>query len=100
MSLEILEAISEHRMATPIGRASYGVPFDISSFISILYSSFLIYIHYLFSPFIWQVSSLTDIYAFLESILHFILIYYSIKYWRLSKGLTHSLLSQDVPILE
>jgi hypothetical protein len=92
LSFEILDAISKHRTVTPIGRASYGILFDTSSFIMIIYSTFLIYINYLFSPFIWQVSSLTDVYAFSESMLHMILIYYSIKQWRLSKGVTHNLL--------
>ena len=91
-SLEILDAIERHRTYTPIGRASYGIPFDTSSFIAIIYSSFLIYLNYLFAPFIWQVSTLPDIYAYLESVAHIILVYYSIKLWRLEKGQTHQLL--------
>ncbi len=91
-SLDIFEAIAKHRTYTPIGRASYVVPFDTSSFITVIYSSFLIYIYYLFTPFIWQISSITDIYAYLESILHMILLYYSIKLWRLEEGQTRQLL--------
>jgi hypothetical protein len=85
-SFEILDAIEKHRMDTPIGRASYNVGLDTSSLFSVIYSGFLIYINYLFSPFIWQVSNLADVYAYIESILHMILIYYSIKLWRLERG--------------
>jgi hypothetical protein len=91
-SFEILDAISRHRAATPIGRASYGLLFDWSSIISLLYSSLIIYLNYLFTPFIWQVSTVSDFYAFLEAIAHMILIYYSIKLWILEKGQTHRLL--------
>ena len=91
-SFDILDAIVKHRSVTPIGRASYGIPLDTSSFITVIYSSFLIYFNYLFTPFIWQISSLSDIYAYLESILHMILIYYSIKLWKLEKGQMHQIL--------
>lgn len=92
LSLEILEAISKHRSVTPIGRASYNIPFEAYSFSSLILSSVLIYITYLFSPFLWQVSSFVDFYAFIEAIIHLILIYYSIKLWRLSDGITRSFL--------
>ena len=91
-SFEILDAISRHRGATPIGRASYGLTLDTSSFISVFYSSLLIYLNYLFTPFIWQVFTVIDLYAFLEALAHMILIYYSIKLWILEKGQTHRLL--------
>jgi hypothetical protein len=89
---DLLKAIAKHRLSTPIGRASYDIIFDISSYPAIAYSSFLAYVHYLFAPFIWQVSSVVDIYACLESIAHLILIYYAIKLWRLEKGRKHQLL--------
>jgi len=92
-SLEILEAVERHRTLTPIGRASYGIDLDISSLFAIVYSSFLIYVHYLFSPFIWQVSNISDIYAYVESILYVILIYYSIKRRMIDKGKNKQLLN-------
>ena len=91
-SFEMLDAIEKHRSVTPIGRASYGIPLDTSSLFTVIYSSFLIYINYLFAPFVWQVSSLSDVYAFIESILHMTLIYYSIKLWKLEKGQMHQIL--------
>ncbi|MDA9801513.1 hypothetical protein N9C88_03625 [Candidatus Pseudothioglobus singularis] len=90
LSLEIMEAISKHRLSTPIGRASYEIAFETYSLFSVLYSTLLIYVNYLFTPFIWQVSSLTDIYAFIEATAHLILIYYSLKLWRSSEGITRS----------
>jgi len=92
LNLEILESIAKHRTYTPIGRASYDIPFDYSSLFMLFYSSFLIYIHYLFSPFIWQISSISDIYAMSESLLHFILIYYSIKLLIRKSARKHKLL--------
>lgn len=92
VSLDILEAIANHRTYTPIGRASYDILLDTSSLIAFIYSSFLIYVNYLVAPFIWQVSSLTDVYAFLEGLLHVILLYYSIKLWRLEKGMVRQAL--------
>ena len=92
LSLDLFEAMANHRTYTPIGRASYGLLLDTSSLIAFIYSSFLIYVHYLSSPFIWQVSSWIDLYASLEGLLHVILLYYSIKLWRLEKGVVRQAL--------
>ena len=92
LSLDLFEAMANHRTYTPIGRASYGILLDTSSLIAFIYSSFLIYVHYLSAPFIWQVSSWIDLYAFLEGLLHVILLYYSIKLWRLEKGVVRQAL--------
>lgn len=86
LSLEILEAMRLHRTYTPIGRASYEAPFDYSSILMTILSSCKIYFHYLFEPFVWKISSLPDIYAASEAMLHLILIYYSIKTWILEQG--------------
>jgi hypothetical protein len=86
LNLEVLEAIKNHRTYTPIGRASYDIPFDYSSIFMGIYSSGMIYIHYLFTPFVWNISSLADLYAGSEAILHLILIYYSIRAWLMEKG--------------
>jgi hypothetical protein len=92
LSLDLFEAMANHRTYTPIGRASYGLLLDTSSLIAFIYASFLIYVHYLSAPFIWQVSSWIDLYAFLEGLLHVILLYYSIKLWRLEKGVVRQAL--------
>lgn len=79
LNFDFLDSIARHRTYTPIGRASYNIDFDYSSIFMIIYSSFLIYINYLFAPFVWQISSIFDVYASTEALLHLILIYYSIK---------------------
>ena len=92
LNLDFLESIANHRTYTPIGRASYNITFDYSSFLMLLYSSFLIYINYLFSPFPWQISSIPDFYAMSEALLHLILIYYSIKLLIRKSAQKHKLL--------
>ena len=83
---DLMESIQRHRLATPIGRASYEISFNYSSYIDIIYSFLIIYLNYLFAPFVWQVSSITDLYAFLEATIYIILIYYSIKLWISTTG--------------
>jgi hypothetical protein len=86
------ELISKFRMNATISRASYGITFDYSSLFSITSSSFLIYVSYLFAPFPWQVETLLDVCALIESILRGILIYFSVKHWRSAHGLKRQLL--------
>ena len=64
------------------GRATYGVPLDLSSSYMMVYSGLKLYVYYLFAPFPWQIGSLTDLYAGTESIMRMILIYFSVLQWR------------------
>jgi hypothetical protein len=89
---DLMEAIKRHRLATPIGRASYEISFNYSSYIDIIYSFLIIYLNYLFAPFVWQVSSITDLYAFLEATIYIILLYYSIKLWISTNGQLHKMI--------
>jgi hypothetical protein len=67
-------------------RATYGVLLDLSSTLSTAYTGFLLYMHYLFAPFPWQVKSIVDVFGFLESMLRMTLIYFSVKHWRITQG--------------
>ena len=76
----LIEAANFRKIAA-ITRASYSVPLDLSSFSGAFYSSFSIYLHYLFAPFPWHIRNWLDIYVFFESILRLLLVCYSVKSW-------------------
>lgn len=92
LDLDILEATARYRDRAVEARATYGVALDLSSPLMTAYSSIVLYLHYLFSPFPWQVRNVMDIYAAMESMLRLVLIYYSFKSWRNSRGVTRGFL--------
>jgi hypothetical protein len=71
----------------PDARANYGILLDISSVGSLIKTTSLIYIYYLFAPFPWQIINWLDVYAFAESLLRFVLILYSIISWYRAEGM-------------
>ena len=75
-----------------LNRATYVVPFNLSSSYAMVYSGLKIYVYYMFVPFPWQVGSLTGLYAGTESIMRMILIYFSVKQWCNACGLQRRLL--------
>jgi hypothetical protein len=75
-----------------VSRASYKVVMDFSSLFAITQTSLLMYMHYLFAPFPWQVKSVLDFFALLESFLRMVLIYFSVKQWRSAYGLKRRLI--------
>jgi hypothetical protein len=46
----------------------------------------LIFVYYMFAPFPWQVGSVRDIYALIESMLRFVLLFSAVSSWRRSSG--------------
>jgi hypothetical protein len=70
----------------PDARANYGIMLDTSSVGSLIKTTSLAYIYYLFAPFPWQVTNCLDIYALTESLLRFILIIFSLIYWYKAEG--------------
>lgn len=68
-------------------RANYGIMFDTSSAGSLIKTTSSIYIYYLFAPFPWQITNWLDIYAFVESLLRFVLIAFSIIFWYRAEGM-------------
>lgn len=71
---------------SPEARANYGIMLDTSSLGSLIKTTSLAYIYYLFAPFSWQITNWLDIYAFTESLLRFILIIFSLIYWYKADG--------------
>jgi hypothetical protein len=69
-----------------MGRTSYEVVLDFSSIFTTIKTFFLLYTHYLFAPFPWQVKSFLDYFAFFESFLRMVFICFSVKYWLSSNG--------------
>ena len=71
----------------PDARANYGIILDTSSLVSLIKTTSLAYIYYLFAPFPWQVTNWFDVYAFAESLLRFVLIAFSIISWYRAEGM-------------
>jgi hypothetical protein len=90
----LLRSVKRFRAASmsQFGRATYGIPLDTTSFVTVVYSGLKFYFYYLFAPFFWQVESLTDLYASSESILRMILIFFALKQWHKAVGENRSLL--------
>jgi len=91
-----LKYAADHRTilmfeVAPDARANYGILLDTSSVGSLIKTTSLIYIYYLFAPFPWQISNWLDVYAFAESLLRFILILFSIISYYRAEGLQRSI---------
>jgi len=71
---------------TDDNRAFYGVMLDTSSVLGIVKSISLIFVQFMFAPFPWQVEYVKDIYAMLESMLRFLLLFFALFSWRRSSG--------------
>jgi hypothetical protein len=96
IELDLWDMVSYFRersdVAAALSRATYVVVMDFSSFFAITQTSFLLYVHYLFAPFPWQIESVLDFFAFLESFLRMVLIYFSVKHWLSAYGLKRRLI--------
>ncbi len=82
----------QQRTGSAVGRTTYSVPLDFSSFFTTVHTSFVLYLHYLFAPFPWQVGNTLDVYASMESISRMVLIYFSVKHCYHAYGLQRRLL--------
>lgn len=71
----------------PRSRADYGILLDTSSLGSLIRTTSLVFLYYLFAPFPWRVSNWLDLYALAESFLRFILIAFSIISWYWTDGI-------------
>lgn len=87
MALRVGDALGyvrdyRHRaMTEQRGRADYGIPLDTSSPVTLAGSVALMYAHYLFAPFPWQVSNLKDAYGLLEAVLRAVLLVSAVLGW-------------------
>ena len=68
------------------GRTNYGVMLETSSVYGLVTTIPMIFAQYMFSPFPWQVENGKDVYAFLESMLRFVLLFFAVFFWRRSSG--------------
>jgi len=83
-----LEGATDFRQyaATIQGRTTYDVILDSSSVLGLVKTIPIIFVYYMFAPFPWQVENVVDIYALLESMLRFVLLFFALSSWRRSSG--------------
>ena len=67
-------------------RTAYSFELDTSSAYGLVTTIPMVFVQYMFAPFPWQVENVKDIWALLESILRFLLLFFAISSWRRSSG--------------
>jgi hypothetical protein len=67
-------------------RTNFSIILDTSSVLGIVTTTPMVFVEYMFAPFPWQVENVKDIWALLESILRFLLLFFAISSWRRSSG--------------
>jgi len=67
-------------------RTKFSFVLDTSSGLGIVTTVPRIFVEYMFAPFPWQVEHAKDIYALLESMLRFVLLFFAVSSWRRSSG--------------
>jgi hypothetical protein len=70
----------------PYARAMYGVVLDTSSVLGTVKTISMMFVQYMFAPFPWQVGNVKDIYALLESMLRFVLLFFAVSSRRRFSG--------------
>jgi hypothetical protein len=87
-----LKYAAEYRAMLMLGKASdaranYGIMLNTSSVITLIRSTSLMFVYYLFAPFPWQVTNWLDLYGVAESLLRLLLITFSIISWYRTDGI-------------
>jgi hypothetical protein len=72
--------------ATIHGRTTYGVMLDTSSVLGLVKTIPLVFVYYMLAPFPWHIGNVKDVYAMLESMLRFLLLFFAIFSWHRSSG--------------
>ena len=67
-------------------RTNFSFILDTSSVFGIVTTFPMVFAEYMFAPFPWQAENVKDIWALLESILRFLLLFFAISSWRRSSG--------------
>ncbi|MEK4191779.1 hypothetical protein NYE59_01705 [Paenibacillus sp. FSL L8-0323] len=67
-------------------RASYGISNSDSSLFGLVKTFPLMLFYYMFAPLPWQISNIADVYAAIESLFRFLLLYFAYKTWKKSVG--------------
>jgi hypothetical protein len=85
---DILESTESQRQsaATIIGRTTYGSDLNTSSVLGFVKTTPKTFIQYMFNPFPWKVRNILDVYALLESMLRFVLLFFAVYSWRRFSG--------------
>jgi hypothetical protein len=81
------------RTGSVVTRATYSVPLDLSSPFTTAHTSFVLYMHYLFAPFPWQIENIMDAGASIEAVLRMVLICFSLKRLCQTRGMQYRLLA-------
>jgi len=84
--LEVAEETRHALLSYEDVRTKYSFILDTSSVLGIVTTVPMVFAEYMFVPFPWQVENVKDIYALLESILRFVLLFFAIFSWRRSSG--------------
>ncbi len=87
-----LEGITTFRQhaATIQGRTTYDTVLDASSVLGLVKTIPIVFVYYMFAPFLWQVENVLDVCASLESMLRFVLLFFAVSSWRRSSGKARS----------
>lgn len=83
---QALEFVGQRRGFSETSRAYYGGALDASSPIALARSVTLMVFLYLFAPLPWQVGSVADVYALVESVLRMVLLWLAIRNTRRASG--------------
>lgn len=67
-------------------RASYGISNPDSSLFGLIKTFPLMLVYYMFAPLPWQIGTMADVYAALESLFRFALLYFAYKTWKKAVG--------------
>jgi len=83
-----LEGITTFRQhaATIQGRTTYDTVLDASSVLGLVKTIPIVFVYYMFAPFLWQVENVLDVCASLESMLRFVLLFFAVSSWHRSSG--------------
>jgi len=86
---EALEGGAEMRrtlLAYTDVRTNFSNILDTSSVLGIVTTLPIAFVEYMFAPFPWQVENVKDVWALLESMLRFVLLFFAVSSWRRSSG--------------
>ena len=67
-------------------RTNFSSILDTSSVIGIVTTVPMVFVEYMFAPFPWQVENAKDLWALLESMFRFVLLFFAVSSWRRSSG--------------
>jgi hypothetical protein len=71
-------------------RTNFSSILDRSSVLGIVTTVPMVFVEYMFAPFPWQVENVKDVWALLESMLRFVLLFFAVSSWRRSSGKARS----------